>query len=185
MSAFCIHAYAEKVFYAMKKFAPTLLVLMLVSPYLPLNAKPKPVEMVLIEALQFDHQKQARVGDSGKAIIAYLKAGYLSKKPNARADYIDFYVLKKPAVLMGHTLVMIEHEYMSEYIGCCASPGIGLLIKTSGNTANLEKFSKENACTFSNHVDAIEQLKNYAIKAKLTQGNYASVSCRERDVPEK
>jgi hypothetical protein len=171
----------------MKKITLTLFVLMLVSPFALSNAKPKPkpVEMGLIKALQFDHQKQDRMGDSSIAIAAYVKAAYLNKKPNTRADYIDFYVLKRPATLLGHTLVVIEHEYMSEYIGCCASPGMGLLIKTSGSTANLEKFSKENACTFSNHVDVIERLKNYSIKAKLAPGNYASLSCRERDVPEK
>jgi hypothetical protein len=38
---------------------------------------------------------------------------------------------------MTHELVMIEQEYMTTWIGCCVSPGVGVTVRVNGSTANL------------------------------------------------
>jgi len=139
------------------------------------------LEVGLIDSMRLNKTTKTRLGDSGKAIQAYMRQGLVNKKPNQRADYTDYYLLKKPARLMGHDLVLIEEEYMSAYIGCCVSEGIGITVKVIGSTKNLEEFAKENGCTFSDHVDLQSQLDTVNIKTKILPGHYASLSCRERD----
>ena len=140
------------------------------------------LEVGLIDSMRLNKNTKTRLGDSGKAIQAYMREGLVNKKPNQRADYTDYYLLKKPARLMGHDLVMIEEEYMSAYIGCCVSEGVGVTVKVIGSTKNLEEFAEENGCTFSDQVDLQSQLDSVNIKTKILPGHYASLSCRERDI---
>lgn len=74
------------------------------------------LEAGLLDALRYDKAKQERVGDSGKAIQAYMREGLVNNRPNQRIDYTDYYLLNKPAKFLGQDLVMIEEEYMSRYI---------------------------------------------------------------------
>lgn len=141
----------------------------------------KAMESGLIDALRFDAKRQERVAPSGPALQAYIRAGYLDAKPSARADYTDYRLLKKPATFMGHTLVVIEEEYMSAYIGCCVSEGVGVTVKLNGNGANLQAFAKDNACSYSEVADPGAELKHFDIANDLPKGKYASLSCRERD----
>ena len=140
------------------------------------------LEVGLIDSMRLNKNTKTRLGDSGKAIQAYMREGLVNKKPNQRADYTDYYLLKKPARLMGHDLVMIEEEYMSAYIGCCVSEGVGVTVKVIGSTKNLEEFAEENGCTFSDQVDLQSQLDSVNMKTKILPGHYASLSCRERDI---
>mgnify|MGYP001758737813 FL=1 len=110
-----------------------------------------------------------------------MREGIVNKKPNQRADYTDYYLVNKPAKFMGHDLIVIEEEYMSQYIGCCVSPGVGVTVKVIGNTKNLENFARINGCTFTDNVNLQEELSSVGINATLTQGRFASLSCRERD----
>ncbi len=138
-------------------------------------------ESELVDALRLNDDASARRGNSGKAIRAYMRDGYVGKKPDRRADYTDYYVLKKPATIMGHDLLLIEEEYMSRYIGCCVSPGAGVTVKINGSAINLEKFAQKNACRLSKFSDLRQQLQNVGIVANFPAGHYASLSCRERD----
>jgi len=160
-----------------------LLVLTLVaglSSYLIASTN-QDLEVGLIDSMRLNKSTKTRLGDSGKAIQAYMREGLVNKKPNQRADYTDYYLLKKPARLMGHDLVMIEEEYMSAFIGCCVNQGIGVTVKVIGSTKNLEEFANENGCTFSDNVDLQNQLDSVNIKTKISPGHYASLSCRESD----
>lgn len=139
------------------------------------------IESGLISALQLKKGTTERIGDSGKAIRAYMREGLVKKKPNQRADYTDYYLLNKPAKFMGHDLIVIEQEYMTAYIGCCVSPGVGVTVKVIGNTKNLEEFATENRCTLTEHVNLKDELSRVSIKTNLPTGNFASLSCRERD----
>lgn len=139
------------------------------------------IENGLIRALQLKKGTTERVGDSGKAIQAYMQQGLVNKKPNRRADYTDYYLLKKPAKFMGHDLIVIEQEYMSAYIGCCVSPGVGVTVKVVGGIKNLEEFATANGCTLTDHVNLKDELSRVSIKSNLPMGNFASLSCRERD----
>ncbi|MFP3637704.1 hypothetical protein [Paraburkholderia sp. SIMBA_054] len=141
-------------------------------------------EAALVAAMRPSATKpMERGGDSGAAIRAYIAAGYLGKKPNARADYTDYWWLNKTAPFMGHDLVMIEEEYLSRWIGCCVSPGIGVTVRVSGNTVNLERFAKANRCSIDTNVNLREVagLSHVALSS-LPKGRYATMSCRERDI---
>lgn len=139
------------------------------------------LENGLIDAMRLNKETTERVGNSGEAIQAYMREGIVNKKPNQRADYTDYYIVNKPAKLMGHDLMVIEEEYMSKYIGCCVSPGVGVTVKVTGSTKNLEEFASSNGCTFSDSVNLKEELNDYGINVTLPDGDFASLSCRERD----
>ncbi|MGX9781546.1 hypothetical protein [Janthinobacterium lividum] len=139
------------------------------------------LESGLIHALQLKKGTTERVGTSGKAIAAYMREGYIGKHPDQRADYTDYYLLKKPASFMGHELVLIEEEYITQYIGCCVSPGAGVTVKVRGNTQKLQAFARAQRCTLTDPVDVQHALNDVAIKTRMPKGHYASLSCRERD----
>jgi|GEM_PF-817887 len=139
------------------------------------------LENGLINALHLKKGTTQRVGTSGKAIAAYMREGYVGKRPDQRADYTDYYLLKKPASFMGHELVLIEEEYITQYIGCCVSPGAGVTVKVRGGTQKLQAFASAQRCTLTDPVDIRQNLREVAIKTRLPKGHYASLSCRERD----
>lgn len=164
-----------------RTFASALLVpLALISSWV-IAAEDTNLEAGLVSALSLKAGTTERIGDSGKAIQAYIRAGFLNKKRNQRADYTDYYVLKKPASFMGHELVVIEEEYMARYVGCCVSPGAGVSVKLIGSAKNLEDFARLNRCTLNRDVNLQQELQGISINIALPPGSYANLSCRERD----
>lgn len=161
-----------------------LLALLVVSNFLNVaSASDDPLlEQGLLNAMRLKPGTEERLAKSGAMIRAYVSAGYLNLKPAQRADYTDYRLFKKPATLMGHTLVVMEEEYMSKHVGCCVSEGLGITIKIVGSTSKLERFARENGCTFDRHVDVAADLKSVAISVVIPKGDYATVSCRERDI---
>lgn len=139
------------------------------------------LESGLLHAMQLKKGTTERTGTSGQAIRAYQHAGLVSKTPRQRFDYTDYYLLDKPVPFMGHELVLIEEEYRSKYIGCCASPGVGITLKVHGSIKNLQQFARASRCTLTDHVDVAQALREVAIKNKVPKAHYASLSCRERD----
>ena len=139
------------------------------------------LESGLRHAMRLKHGTNERTGTSGKAIQAYIQAGLLRTRPDQRFDYTDYYLLQKPAPFLGHELLLIEEEYITRYIGCCVSPGLGVTVKVQGSTQNLEKFAQANRCTLTDNVDLAHELREVAIKNRLPKAHYASLSCRERD----
>lgn len=169
----------------MRRFLPLPLLATAVLAAVPLPARSADdaaLESGLAQALRLDRRTQERVGDSGRAIRAYMKEGVLSRRPNQRLDYTDYYLVKKPATFMGHALVMVEEEYMAAYVGCCVSPGMGITLKVSGPTVALEKFAEDNGCSFDGQADPRGVLKSMGVRAShLPRGRYVALSCRERD----
>ncbi|QWF15082.1 hypothetical protein [Lysobacter capsici] len=157
------------------------LALLVVTAPLASAQDAKSMESGLIDALRFDAKRHERVAPSGPALQAYIRAGYLDARPGARADYTDYRLMKKPATLMGHTLVVIEEEYMTAYVGCCVSEGVGVTVRLNGAADTLKAFAKDNACTYSELDDPGAELKGFDIANDLPKGKYASLSCRERD----
>jgi hypothetical protein len=141
----------------------------------------KNLEDGLVNALRLQAGSTQRMGDSGKAIQGYARAGLVGKRPNRRADYTDYYLLKKTAGFLGHDLVMIEEEYQIRYAGCCVSPGVGVSVKVNGATDNLVAFASQNRCTFTDKVNLQALLQDVDVKVQLPAARYASLSCRERD----
>lgn len=139
------------------------------------------LEEGLANALRLKNGSSQRTGTSGQAIQAYMHAGLVGKKPTQRSDYTDYYLLRKSTGFMGHELVVIEEEYMAQYVGCCVSPGAGVSVKVNGRTDNLEAFARQNRCTFTDRVDLRKALREVGVKAELPTARYATLSCRERD----
>jgi len=136
----------------------------------------------LMSAMTLNSKTKERVGDSGEAIRAYIEKGFLGGKPNSRADYTDYWVVNKPVDFMGHQLVLIEEEYMISYIGCCVSPGMGITVKVKGDVNVLKDFANTNKCslTINNQSDFNKEVSFVGTVAK-EKGEYATLSCRERD----
>lgn len=157
------------------------LTLLAAASALAFAAAAAPLDSGLQHAMQLKKGSSERTGTSGKAIQAYMQAGLIDRKPNQRADYTDYYLLKQPSPFLGHELVLIEEEYITQYIGCCVSPGVGVSVKVQGSTQNLARFARANRCTFTDNVDLAQQLREVAIRNKVPKAHYASLSCRERD----
>ncbi len=140
------------------------------------------LESGLIEAMKLNPETRERIGAPESAIEAYAAAGLINVDADARADYTSYFVLKKRTEFMGHTLVVIEHEYMDEYVGCCVSPGVGITVRVKGSTDALEQFAQDNGCSFADNTDPAAELKSFGLKTLLFKARYASLSCRERDI---
>jgi len=124
-----------------------------------------------------------RNGNHGQAIRSYMNKGYIDKKPTVyRADYVDYYVLKKPAYVLGHELKVIEEEYMSEYIGCCVNEGVGVVLKLTGSMQKLENFAQENQCVVE-PIDYDYYYESLGIfNAIPEKGVFVEMSCRANDI---
>lgn len=169
----------------MKKTSVIIAVLLFFLSHAAIAADERALEAKLTKALALNKATNVRQGDADIAIKAYAKAGIINRKPNKRADYTDYFLLKKNATFLGHKIVVLEHEYMTSYVGCCVNPGIGLTLKVSANVQSLERFANTNGCKLSNNVVPQEELKSIGIKAKLSGGQYATLSCRENDIENK
>jgi hypothetical protein len=121
-----------------------------------------------------------RVVDSGVAIRAYINKGFVRRAPDQRADYVDYRRVRKPATLFGHKLVVLEEEYLTEFIGCCVNTGLGVVVEKNGSLAELDAFVNANECTKREPSDAANSLELAGLKPKRG-ATYVSISCREKD----
>jgi len=138
------------------------------------------LEDTLITALRQKSGTDERMGDYVKAIIDYANAGYVNKRPDSRFDYSDFRRLLKPADFMGHVLVVIEEEYMQQYVGCCVSPGISVTLRLKSNGNDLDAFAKRNGCSISRDTEDLFTAPPHIPDAPI--GTYATLECKERDL---
>ncbi len=120
-----------------------------------------------------------RVIEPSPQVLAYAKAGLVSAEPDSRADYTDTYVLRAPAMLLGHELIELEDEHFEEYLGCCVSPGLGATLKIVGDTTELRSFAAENKCKLT----VIGQRRDAPPPGagQMPPGARVRMSCRERD----
>jgi hypothetical protein len=135
----------------------------------------------LVGALRYDKKTSKRAVNSGVAIQAYMREGFVSRGPNRRAQSIDYYLVNRATKFMGHDLVMIDEEYLAAGEACCANPGVGVTVRLNGPATNLEKFGTDNRCSFLSNVNFQHKLGAVGIKNTALPGDYASLSCREKD----
>jgi len=144
------------------------------------------LETGLAEAMGLRKDRTGRVGDSGKAIQAYMARGIVNKRPNGRIDYTDYYLVNRPAYFFGQKLVLIEEEYMGKFIGCCVNDGLQVTVLLSGDTSPLEEFADANGCTLSTsmgeYADPNAVLSMLGLKARLPKGKYAYLNCRYSEI---
>lgn len=76
------------------------------------------------------------------------KDGFLDENANVQGDYYHVYFPKKEIVIFGAKLVALNHEYLTDYIGCCVNPGISVVLKKVDgfNSNEIDVFSKRNSC---------------------------------------
>lgn len=137
------------------------------------------IENILINVLKIDQKTNDRIENTQLAIQAYIEKGIINNKPNKRVDYVDYYLVNKSTNFMGHTLILIEEEYMLKYIGCCVNSGIGIVVRLMGNSNNLEEFATQNNCQFENNFNLREKLTQLNLTTHLLEGQFAFLSCRE------
>ena len=141
------------------------------------------LEQNLILAMSWVRGSFERLYESNVPILDYAKAGYVSLKPDKGVAYVDYRILRKPAYLFGAKIVTIEEEYPKKDVGCCVSSGIGAVVKVEMGLDRLKRFAAENACSVDEDQKSIaETLSMLHLKAD-DRGHYASISCRDRDVP--
>ena len=148
-------------------------------------AQDKSLEQGLLTSMSIFINKEGsieRSESSGEAIQSYMTQRYIDKHPNFRYDYTDYYLLNKPALLLGHDLKVIEEEYPSQYIGCCVSPGVGAVVRQKGSLNSLQAFAQKNRCSIE-PIEFNAYLKKLNFKnLTVPKGRYYSISCREREL---
>ncbi len=120
------------------------------------------LEHLLASAMTLNDTRDGRKLDSGVAIRALIKNGYVRRKPASRQDYSDYRALQKPFSFMGAKLLVVEEQYMAKYVGCCVNPGIGILLDNFGNSAAIAKLATTQACTYSEDVYDVENMLSAA-----------------------
>lgn len=121
-----------------------------------------------------------RQGNAAAVLREFKAEGLIPFKPQ-RIDYTDFYPLLKPVQILGHDLVLLEEEYMTQFMGCCVSEGAGMVLRLRGATDKLEAFAQANQCRVEEFRDQAAYLKHKPVRFPLPSGAYVSVSCRARD----
>jgi hypothetical protein len=139
------------------------------------------LEKTLRQAMIPSGDEGIRIVSSGALIIAYINKGFVARKPDQRADYVDYRRVRKPATLFGHKLVVLEEEYLTEFIGCCVNNGLGIVVEKTGSLAELEAFAIANECAIHEPSDATYSLKLAGVKPKRG-ATYVSISCKEKDL---
>lgn len=134
----------------------------------------------LMSSLSLDKRTNQRAAPSATAIKAYIAGGYVGRKPDIRFDYTDYRKFRKPAQFFGYTILVIEEEYMAEYVGCCVSPGLGLVLSGKGDPRQLSAFAQANGCSVEHPVDLSGSLGD--LRLGLPSTAMTRLSCRERDV---
>ncbi|NJM29738.1 MAG: hypothetical protein HC855_06230 [Rhizobiales bacterium] len=140
-----------------------------------------PQENLLRQAMTPTGKEFERALEPGAAIRAYIRSGHVRRKPDDAADYVDYRRLRKPATLFGHPLLVLEEEYMTQYIGCCVNPGIGLVIEVQGSTAALDAFLAANKCRRNWPSGPEDSLDKAGVKPK-PDATYVSITCRQNDM---
>jgi hypothetical protein len=138
-------------------------------------------EALLRRAMAPGSEAGTRRVDSGVAIRAYIAKGLVRRKPDQRADYVDYRRVRKPAKLFGHKLIVIEEEYLTVFIGCCVNTGIGIVIEQVGSLDELDAFITANRCSKNGIYDPKESMKLAGVKP-TANATYVSISCRENDL---
>lgn len=160
------------------------LILTMVLPAVAM-AQPSTLEAGLLKSMSIKVNQEGdieRDDSSGIAIRNYKRSNYIKAEPDLRYDYIDNYLLLKPATFLGHDLKVIEEEYIAAYVGCCVSPGVGVIIKQKGSLNNVKAFARKNRCSIE-PINFNAHLRVLGIKKpQAPTGNYYALSCRERDM---
>jgi hypothetical protein len=161
-----------------KKLAKAAFILFAVWSY---PACADDITKLLIAAIEPNQTSDGRLLDSGVPVRALIDAGYLRRKPEARIDYVDVRMMRKPFDFLGAQLLIVEEEYLVDYIGCCVDPGISLVLDVTSGGGNISKLATANSCSYSEDGDYIRRA---AADAGITigSGRLAYLDCGTRNL---
>lgn len=85
--------------------------------------------------------------EGGDVISHFVKNGILKGfEPSLRRDYSSFYIPTKNVQVLGGRLIIYEHEYMEQFIGCCVNEGNAAVLLIDSDIAHIEAFANANKC---------------------------------------
>lgn len=152
------------------------------------NAKPSnnsgnnAPEKAMLKAMTIvDGDETYRAFSSGLAIQEFMKAGIVNKKPEARVDYMDLYAIHKPYKIMGHDLVGIGEEYMTQYAGCCVNENVTIVVRSNGDDESIINFAEQNKCKIDENYD-VEQDTQYTKVMLDKNAKYIQIQCRNAQI---
>ncbi len=157
-----------------------LMQVMLVTGSASHAAEVSEAETILRKAMMKGSTADQRQLESGTAIRALIKLGFVSRKPEPRADYVDYRQVRKPLTLFGHAVRVIEEEYLVQFIGCCVNTGLGLVIEKAGDISELDAFLKASQCRVNTPSGPEYTMEIVGLKPK-PGSTYLEISCREHD----
>ena len=129
-------------------------------------------EQILNRALSGASGSKVRQVDRGEAIRALASQGLVSLAPDLRADYTDYRLVSGRLQFLDHPVVIVIEEYLTEWMGCCPNPGIGVIIKGPVNEGRLQSFAQTNSCEIGSYTWIVEDF------AELDQSaQYNSLHC--------
>lgn len=139
-------------------------------------------ENAMLKAMTIvDGDETYRAFSSGLAIQEFMKVGIVNKKPEARVDYMDLYAIHKPYKIMGHDLVGIGEEYMTQYAGCCVNENVTIVVKSNSNDESLFTFAEQNKCKIDENYD-VEQDTQYTKVMLDKNAKYIQIQCRNAQI---
>ena len=82
-----------------------------------------------------------------QAVINALQAwGYLPGEKAGRWDYVDYWIFQTNFYFKGHRVVLLGHEYPGEWVGCCPSEGLSVVLQPHGALKEVEDFAEAVGC---------------------------------------
>jgi len=138
-------------------------------------------ERSLLAAMSSNEARDGRLIEPGVAIREGIRIGLLTRRPNRREDYTDYRVARFDARIFGLRIIVVEEEYMARYVGCCVSPGIGVILELTGSQAEALAFAERNGCRIENNQAEIRQTLG-DLNVSTAYGRFIRISCRERDL---
>jgi hypothetical protein len=151
------------------------------------GSNPTALEKQLLEALKVDDTGEDRRGDPGWVINNYAAEHLIDDRRTERVDFDDYYVLRKPAKLLGHDLLVISwghgrDDTVDGPTGCCVYLGLTVYVRVNGDDANLARFAKTNRCSYEPNEDVLGFWKqmNEHPPIRFPKGRYASMACTDQ-----
>jgi hypothetical protein len=139
------------------------------------GSTPTALENELLEALKLNNKGDDRRVHPEVVISDYAAKHLIDLSRTKRVDSDNFYVLRKPAKLLGHDLLVISWAQDT-----ARSYGLTVYVRVIGDDANLAAFAKTNRCNYAYEQDLGSwQLFDEHPPIVFPKGRHASLACTD------
>lgn len=128
------------------------------------QAKEKKIESMKILPSIFSSQENNNLKDFIKSLE---KENIIAENKKDRFDYSDYYIFKDKYVFLDVNILVLEHEYMKDWVGCCVDPGIALYVSSEKDPIALREFSNKANCELSTSGNKIADLETVYHRSNL------------------